>query len=169
MTITHDSVLWKYLSDQQQVLADDGAFLALDSKNHPDQEPTDYSYIVFPYAKLYEGFLKQLFLDLSIIDERQYRSDHFRIGKALSPNLAKRLGAYSAYGQVEKRFGKMLALRLWQTWKEGRNLVFHYFPHNYRALTRDQAASIITTIITTMEMAVLETKVKVSSPLQVGN
>src|SRR5437868_4513369 len=149
--IQEGSRLWQYLSTPQRVLAGDGASLLSDSIHHKDEEPTDYSYLVFPYAKLYEGFLKEFFVDLGIIDERDYISDHYRIGKALSPNLVRRLGNRSAYGQVEERFGKDLATRLWHTWKNGRNMVFHYFPHNYRALSLEQAKTLITLIVETME------------------
>jgi hypothetical protein len=158
--IIEGSRLWQYLSPPQRVLAQDGAFLLTDSEFHRDQEPTDYSYLVFPYAKLYEGFLKELFVDLGIMDERDYQSDHYRIGKALSPNLARKLGHRSAYGQVEEKYGKDLATRLWHTWKNGRNLVFHYFPHNYRALTLDQAKMLVTLICETMEQAVEVTQVR---------
>lgn len=157
--VQQGSVLWSYLSPEQRVLAGDGDFLIQDSALHKDQEPTDYSYLVFPYAKLYEGFLKDIFLDLGIISERDYSSDHFRIGKALSPNLARRLGRRSAYGHIVERFGKDLATRLWHTWKHGRNLVFHYFPHNYRALTLEQARACVSLLVETMEQAVHDTRV----------
>ena len=157
--IAEDSRLWQYLTPPQRVLAGDGTFLLSDSEVHRDQEPTDYSYLVFPFAKLYEGFLKELFVDLGIMDEQDYRSDHYRIGKALSPNLVRRLGHHSAYGQVEQRYGKSLATRLWHTWKNGRNLVFHYFPHNYRSLSLGQAKALVLLIIDTMKEAVEETNV----------
>ncbi len=159
MRIKEGSRLWNYLSDPKRILAGDGAFLIEDSLNHRDQEPTDYSYLVFPFAKLYEGFLKDLFLDLDIIDRRDYESDHYRIGKALSPNLASKLGRRSAYAQIVNRFGKDLATRLWHTWKNGRNLVFHYFPHNYRALTLEQARQLAQQIVETMDQAVGDTNV----------
>lgn len=158
--IREGSALWQYVSPQQQILAGDGGFLLEDAKHHLNEEPTDYSYIVFPFAKMYEGFLKQLFLDTGIISDRDYRSDHFRIGKALSPHLVTRLGSRSAYGEVEKRYGKTLATRLWHTWKEARNLVFHYFPDNYRALTLVQAEGLIAEIIGAMEQAVADTHVR---------
>ena len=157
--IEEGSRLWHYLSPTQRVLAGDGAFLVADSERHRDQEPTDYSYLVFPYAKLYEGFLKQLFLDLRIIDKREYVSDRYRIGKALSPNLARRLGSRSAYGQMARRFGDALATQLWQAWKNGRNLVFHYFPHNYRALSHERAREVITLLVDTMNAAIEQTGV----------
>jgi hypothetical protein len=159
MLVKPGSLLWQYLSPQQRVLIEDGEFLLADSLVHVNQEPTDYSYIVFPFAKMYEGFLKQLFLDLDIISENQYYSDRFRIGKALSPNFARSQN-YSVYREIEQRFGKGLATRMWHIWKDGRNLVFHYFPHNYRALTRSQAEALIHNLVETMEEAVLITHVR---------
>lgn len=160
MTIRQESPLWQYLSVNQKSLARDGEFLVEDSKLHIDAPPTDFSYLVFPYAKLYEGFLKQLFLDLDIITLADYESDHFRIGKALSPNLANRLGERSAYTQISKRYGRDLSDSLWHTWKQARNLVFHYFPHNLRSLTRDQAVGLVDLIIATMEQSVRKTHVR---------
>ena len=153
--IEETSRLWQYLSPDMRSLVRDGEFLETDSLRHHDAEPTDFSYIVFPFAKLYEGFLKKLFLDAKIISEREYHSDHFRIGKALSPNIARRLGVRSAYKQISDRYGVELAARLWHTWKEGRNLVFHYFPHNYRSLTRIQAVELVNQMVGSMREAVL--------------
>jgi hypothetical protein len=146
------------------VLAGDGEFLVNDSINHRDEEPTDYSYLVFPFAKMYEGFLKQLFLDVRFISERDYYSTHFRIGRGLSPNLTRRLGRNSIYALAVKKFGQAAANRLWQTWKEGRNLVFHYFPHNYRALSRQQAVILINEITDTMAEAVRISHVRPHPP-----
>jgi hypothetical protein len=157
--IQEGSRLWQYLSESQRVLAGDGAFLLADSARHINEEPTDYSYIVFPFAKLYEGFLKQLFLDLSFIDQHEYASEHYRIGKALSPNLVRLLGRRSVYRQIELRFGKDLATRLWHAWKNGRNLVFHYFPHNYRSLSLEQAKNQIRLLVETMEQSIEQTDV----------
>ncbi|MFZ5845000.1 MAG: hypothetical protein ACOY0S_00845 [Patescibacteria group bacterium] len=158
--IPKDSFLWQYLSLDLRRLATDGEFLITDRQAHPTQELSDHSYLVFPFAKLYEGFLKRLFLDLAIITERDYRSDHFRIGKVLSPNLARRLRERSAYSQLTKRFGRDLAERLWNTWRQARNLVFHYFPHNFRALTQKQALDLIELISATMNSAVVATGVR---------
>lgn len=148
------SLLWQYLSITQRQLALDGQLLLADRKNHPNEELSDYSYLVFPFAKLYEGFLKQLFRDLEIISEREYESTHFRLGKVLSPNLIRRLGIKSAYGAVTKRYGPHLSEVLWNTWKQGRNLVFHYFPHNVRRLSLEEATNIIHMIVDTMNEAV---------------
>jgi hypothetical protein len=149
------SPLWQYLSPDMQALVRDGEFLVEDSIRHTDAPPTDFSYLVFPFAKLYEGFLKKLFIDAKIISEREYHSDHYRIGKTLSPNMVRRLGGRSAYKQISDRYGAELAARLWHSWKEGRNLVFHYFPHNYRSLTRPAAIELIHQLVGTMSEAVL--------------
>lgn len=142
--------LRRYLTPDMAALAADGEFLIADSTRHTDAPPTDFSYLVFPFAKLYEGFLKKVFLDSKVISDQDYRSDHFRIGKVLSPNLARRLGARSAYDTISKRYNREFAARLWHTWKEGRNLVFHYYPHNIRRLSRSDALSLISRITNTM-------------------
>ena len=93
-------------------------------------------------------------MDVNIISERDYHSDHFRIGKVLSPNMAGILGVRSAYKLISDKYGVELAARLWHTWKEGRNLVFHYFPHNYRSLSRPVAIELVNVITNTMKEAV---------------
>lgn len=157
--IEETSKFWHYLSPDMQALVRDGEFLVEDSLRHTaDGLPAgrqDFSYLVFPFAKLYEGFLKKLFLDAKIISEREYHSDHFRIGKALSPNMVRQLADRSAYKQITDRYGDQLAARLWHTWKEGRNLVFHYFPHNLRSLSRPAAVELVNQLVGTMSEAVL--------------
>lgn len=149
-----DSPLWQYLSSDQRQLAMDGQLLIADRRTHPSVHLSDYSYLVFPFAKLYEGFLKQLFRDIGAITEREYQSDHFRIGKALSPNLARLLGSRSAYTWITRRYSAELATTLWMTWKEGRNLIFHYFPHNLQRLSFDEADAVVSKILAAMDEAV---------------
>jgi hypothetical protein len=151
-------LLWRYLSETQKQLAGDGQLLIEDRNRHPNEHLSDYSYLVFPFAKLYEGFLKQLFLDLRIISQRDYQSTHFRVGKALSPNIMRRLGNKSAYAHLSKRYGDELAATVWATWKQGRNLVFHYFPHNVSRLSFMQAKEVVARILSTMERAVAVTQ-----------
>lgn len=158
--IQQQGLAWSFLSQQERVLAGDGEFLIRDSLLHKDEEPTDYSYLIFPFAKLYEGFLKDLFLNLSIISEQDYYSTHFRIGRALNPNLAARLGKRSAYAQMADRFDRNLANTLWEAWKEGRNLVFHYFPGNIRLSDRNKAMAVIQQLAEAMEEGVKRTGVK---------
>ena len=94
------SKLWQYFSSGQKSLIEEGLYLLKDVKMHPNVRVTDYSYLVFPFAKAYEGFLKQLFLDLRFISQKEYNSDHFRIGKALNPSLEKRLRYLSIFDKL---------------------------------------------------------------------
>lgn len=158
--IAPGSLLFQYMSPEQRGLIADGNALIEDRYSNPHREVSDYSYIVFPYAKAYEGFLKQLFRDLKIISPDQYASDHYRLGKALSPNMVGRLGDLSAYRHIVKRYGSILADELWRTWKEGRNLVLHYFPHNFRKLSFSEATALTERITQTMEKAVKVTRVR---------
>ena len=152
--IDEQSKLWQYLSEPQKSLIKNGLFLLNDVKHHPDRKIYDYSYVVFPFAKCYEGFLKQLFLDLGFITKKQHESDHFRVGKVLSPHLQRRLGKRSVYHQICKFQGKCeLADQLWIVWRRGRNRIFHYFPHNLQAITINEAEEIIREMIATMESA----------------
>ena len=158
--IDRNSQLWQYLSDPQKELVKQGEFLLADIEAHPNANLTDYSYTVFPFAKAYEGFLKKLFLDLKFITTKDYESDHFRIGKVLSPHLARRLGNRSMYGRLVQLVGhKDLAEFIWTVWKRGRNRVFHYFPHNLHALSLPEAREVIHEIVAAMEQAVAQTKV----------
>ena len=88
----------------------------------------DYSFIVFPAAKAYEGFLKKLFLDLRFINPEDYYGKHFRIGKALNPSLEKRIRIKEGvYDKIVKYCGgEELAGKMWSCWKECRNLLFHW-------------------------------------------
>lgn len=120
----------------------------------------DYSFMVFPFAKAYEGFLKQLFKDTRLISHLDYISDHLRLGKLMSPNLIARLGERSLYKKVREASSEELASKLWQTWKMGRNQVFHYFPHNLKALSFEEANKIIEIILGTMDEAYQKLKKK---------
>ncbi len=161
LNIDKNSFFWNYLSAGQKGLIEGGLYLLNDIKAHPDINISDYSYLVFPFAKAYEGFLKKLFLDLKFIPQHVYEGDHFRIGRALNPHLEKFLRHESIYDKIVHLTGdKILADELWNVWKRGRNLVFHYFPHNLRALELVEAEEIINQILSVMQKAVAECKVE---------
>lgn len=154
--------LSQYLSEGQKGLMMEGYHLLAHAKEDVQKQSfifNDYSFVVFPFAKAYEGFLKQMFLDAGFITERDYTSDHFRVGKVLSPNLQRRLGTRSVYRKITSSVGVELAERVWNTWKSGRNEVFHYYPHNLRSLTLAEAESMIDIIVKTMEEVVKELSV----------
>jgi hypothetical protein len=149
--VLRTSEFWLYLSQTQKDLILEGQYLMNDViKNHAYQFK-DYSFLVFPFAKVYEGFLKQLFRDTKLISHLDYISDHLRLGKLLSPNLIGRLGVKSLYLKIENKYGRDLADKVWQMWKIGRNQIFHYFPHNIKAVTFIEAEKIISDLLKTME------------------
>ena len=153
--LTRNSVLWDYLSSEQKGLVEDGELLVEYAHKMP-HGISDYSYLVFPFSKAYEGFLKKLFLDMHLMRPEDYYGEDIRIGKILNPHFIKEHG--SVYNRVCKGVAEngenIVAERLWKTWKKGRNLVFHYFPHNFRRLSYEEAKEIIEEIIGSMSFAV---------------
>lgn len=100
---------------------------------------SDYSFLVSPVAKAYEGFLKDFFLRIGVISEEEYHSDRFRVGKTLNPSLRyKRFSVFQKLADYHER-GEELAEILWDAWKFGRNEIFHYFPGNYKNLDKSEA------------------------------
>lgn len=144
---------WNYLSDMQKDLINEGDYLMHRVIPHSKHNFKDYSFLVFPYAKAYEGYLKQLFLDVGFMSHLDYISDHFRLGKYLSSHLIGHLGERSLYAQIQKNATKELAEDLWQTWKTGRNQIFHYYPHNTRRIMYEDADDISNQMLQVMEKA----------------
>lgn len=120
-----------------------------------DDEFHDYAFIVFPAAKAYEGYLKNLFLDLGFITKEDYDGKFFRIGKALNPSLEKHLRAReSVYDKiVEYCHDELLADKLWQVWKNSRNLIFHWFPNEKNKINYQEAIERVDQIIDAIDMA----------------
>ncbi len=150
-TIDYSGEFWNYLHQSQKDLIREGKFLLSDVATHEVYQFKDYSFVVFPFAKAYEGFLKQIFFDSGLISRLDYISDHIRLGKLLSPHLVRRLGERSLFGKIRSQYNEELASTLWTTWKKGRNEVFHYFPHNIRATNFEEAKNLIKQILTAME------------------
>ena len=112
----------------------------------------DYGFIVFPAAKAYEGFLKKLFLDMEVITKQQFLSDHFRIGRALSPSLPKKYRVGWVFGKlVQYCQGDTLPMEMWQAWKMARNRVFHYFPQHQECINLTEAENLISEITQVMD------------------
>ena len=151
MSVDKYGEFWNYLSQPQKDLILQGDYITQEVIEDGKYEFKDYSFLVFPYAKAYEGFLKQLFKDIHFISHLDYISDHLRLGKLMSPNLMGRLGDRSLYKRIKENATVELADKIWDTWKGGRNQIFHYFPHNLKAITYQEAQEIIATIISTMQ------------------
>jgi hypothetical protein len=125
------------------------------------KEFRDYSFVVFPAAKAYEGFLKKLFLSMGFITEEDYYGKHFRIGKALNPSLPKELEREGVYGKLTQYCqGHVLADKLWEAWRLSRNLTFHWFPNEKNAITLPEAGQRIEMIIDAIDEAFKECKIK---------
>lgn len=144
---------WSYASQPQRDLLLQGNYLTEMVTKHNGYHFEDYSFLIFPYAKAYEGFLKQVFLDVGFISRLDYISSHLRLGKLLSPNLRYRLGDRSLYGKLQNTSSPELADKIWQTWTVGRNQIFHYYPHNIKSVSFEEASRTIDLIIITMEEA----------------
>ena len=151
MLLDRASTLWSYMDNDLRGLIADGEALLDDVKLH-DKIITDYSYLVFPFSKAYEGFLKKFFLSLKLIDTDQFFSDDIRIGRILNPSFKHE--KTSVYGKIKHVPNKNLSFELWSTWKNARNLVFHYYPHNFRKLSLFEAETLINDIIEGMMNAV---------------
>ena len=158
MQIDKHSYLWNYLSQGQKDLLTQGEYLINEVIGKGTYSFHDYSFLVFPFAKAYEGFLKQLFLDVKFISRLDYISNHFRLGKVLSPNMIRKLGDRSVYQKIVDESGRDLADDIWSMWKIGRNQVFHYFPHNVKSISFEEAQSISEKMIQTMENAAVKLK-----------
>lgn len=127
----------KYLPPSQAALVLDVSVLL--NRLQKFDHISDYSFLVSPISKAYEGFLKDFFLDIKLIDDFSYKSDRFRVGKTLNPSLRyKRFSIYQKLIDIDEN-GEELAEILWNAWKYGRNEIFHYFPNALKNLTRQEA------------------------------
>lgn len=160
LLISRESFLWMYLTEEIRGLIEDTEVLVHESESNITRI-TDFSYLVFPLSKAYEGFLKLLFLDLGILKEDEFYSEDIRIGKILNPNYMREKGSLFDKLCHAKNTKKSTASVLWAVWRKGRNQVFHYFPHNFRRLSYKESLEIIEEIIAAMNMAVTECKIKV--------
>lgn len=118
---------------------------------------SDYSFVVFPFAKVYEGFLKKLFLQIGAISEQQYNNERWRVGRALNPQLEKDLRhVESVYDRLITLCNPELPEILWQAWKRGRNQIFHFWPGRTKPLTLEEAKEIVGELETAMKMALTQ-------------
>jgi hypothetical protein len=155
---------WNYIEVDLQGLLLTSQMLAKDAEGW-SRNIHDYSFIVFPAAKAFEGFLKKFFLDLGFITSEDYYGKRFRIGKALNPNLeAYFRGKEGVYDRlVNYCHDTKLANQLWETWIKSRNLVFHWFPNEKNALDLNEAKERVEIILDAIDSAFKENKITNSS------
>jgi len=155
-----EKVWWDYLPKDLQGLLSESALL-VNRVGGWSETFHDYAFIVFPAAKAYEGFLKNLFLDLGFINEDTFYGKRFRIGKALNPALEKRFRREGVYHKIVKYCnGRELADSLWDTWKTCRNSIFHWFPNEKNAISYKGAVDRVEKIMNTMDLAFKECKIE---------
>ena len=154
-----EKVWWSSLHEDLRELLKESVKL-FNSVGTWEEKFHDYSFVVFPAAKAYEGFLKKVFLDLGFITSEDFYGKHFRIGKALNPSLEKNFRDESVYDKIVNYCeGEDLANLMWETWKSSRNLLFHYFPEEKNAITHPEAGNKIELILTTMDRTSRECKI----------
>ena len=150
---------WPYIDQDIKNLFVE-AFSLVEFSDKAEQKFDDYSFVVFPAAKGYEGFLKKTFLDLGFISKEDYFGKRFRVGKALNPHLEENLRQESVYDKlVDYCKGKKVADQLWETWRLSRNLIFHWFPNEKNILDLNEAKERLEMILSAMDSLFLECKI----------
>lgn len=145
---------FQYLSTFQQQLFKVSVGL-IDRETASSSQLPDHSYVVFSAAKAYEGFLKQYFYDLELIDEKTYKGRRFRIGRAINPDVrTDHRDEYWLYDDVSVSCGEGVARELWETWLLCRNRVFHYFPEKTEPLSLSTAEEYIEKLADAMQSAI---------------
>jgi hypothetical protein len=145
-------VWWGFLDPDVKELIDEAVLLLMVAPQLPEKFH-DYSFIVFPAAKAYEGFLKKVFLERGFITKEDYIGKRFRVGKALNPSLdVKYREKESVYDRLADYCGgRELADEAWETWRLCRNQLFHWFPNEKNAVSYAEARERVNMIFNTMD------------------
>lgn len=154
-TTIFDLAWFQRLVPEQQVLVESGMILLKRAhQGSSSSKLADYSYLVFPIAKAYEGFLKKFLLDMGLISDKVYHSKRFRLGKSINPDISHRYrGRDWVYDDLSLACGQNMAERLWQAWLNCRNRVFHFFPGQTQVMTLAEAQKKVEYLLETMEIA----------------
>lgn len=116
---------------------------------------SDYSFVVFPMSKGYEGFLKKYFYNLRLISLAMYTDKRFRIGRSLNPDIhPDRRDRDWVYGGLVAKCGEERARNLWDTWISCRNQLFHFFPDQEKRLSLEEAGQHLEKLAVAMDQAV---------------
>jgi len=154
---------WLYLNFTQRELIKQSFYL-LDWAKHHQRNLHDYSFIVMPAAKAFEGFLKQLFFDLKLIDEKKFEENYFRVGKALNPELEhiKYLRKECLFQELSQKCDLKTAEFLWQTWKKCRNQLFHYFANEQKTFILKEAEERLNQVVEAMKISFGQCKISLT-------
>lgn len=148
---------YTYLSSKQRQLIETSLVLLDQARQHVDSQVSDYSYLVFPTAKAYEGFIKRYFHQMGLISEEDYTDKYFRIGRALNPDIRPRFRDKSwLYDNIAQQCGSQIARQLWETWLAARNRLFHYFPgNNTQMISLVRAEHLLEQVFDAMNQAII--------------
>ena len=142
---------WNYLDKVQQDLIKQSLYLVEDEEKRP-QALTDYSFVVFPAAKAYEGFLKKYLFVQGLINVQTYEGRRFRIGRSLNPDVhMDQRDEFWLYDDIVRICGDQTAREVWDVWLKCRNQVFHYFVKDPKQLSLEQARAYQNLIIDVMK------------------
>jgi hypothetical protein len=156
-----EKLWWGYVDVDLKELLKESLLLI---KSVPDwkEQFHDYSFVVFPAAKAYEGYLKKVFYDLGFISKNEYMGNRLRIGMVLNPSLDReKYRGRSVYDMmVDFCQGEDLAKVMWDTWKGSRNMLFHWFPDEVNAIDFEEAKERVRDVINTMDLVFRECKIE---------
>jgi hypothetical protein len=157
MQVDQNSNWYSFLSPWQRDLVDTS--VALSQRHDYLADLDDFSFIVFPMAKAYEGFLKKVLLDLNLISPKVYESKKFRIGRSLNPDIRQnQRDQYWLYDDLKERSNADVIRQAWDAWLKCRNRVFHFFPNGIQKLSWEEAESRLKMMEEAMENLVVSTK-----------
>lgn len=147
------SSLYRSLAPELQELLRIAVSLYTRERRQGPQFP-DYSFVVFPLAKAYEGFLKQYLFELHLLTTEQYHDKRFRIGRALNPDLRNhQRDEQWLYDDIVRLCSPEIGRTLWDTWLHCRNRIFHFFPTANQRLSLEKAGEYLVLIYTAMSDA----------------
>lgn len=152
-----ESKWFAYLDHGMADLVTQSMMLIESEREREKERFHDYSFIVFPAAKAYEGFLKKYLYDVGLLSEETFYGRYFRIGRSLNPNLPDKYKdedwLYDDVAKLCRSKGQgEVAKRLWQTWKQARNSLFHYFfPDHKNFISFEEAQVRVRSVAAVME------------------
>lgn len=139
-------------ADQQQLI--ELSFSLFEREKSLHSSLIDCSFIIFPMAKAYEGFLKLYLFEMGLISQKTFEGKRFRIGRALNPDIRlSQRDEFWLYDNVAQYCGDDVARLMWNTWLECRNQVFHYFPHRNQYIALSQVGEYLFMMDTTITQA----------------
>ncbi len=142
------------LASTQKQLLEQSLYL-IESFGNDGRQFYDYSFLVMPASKAYEGFIKDFLFGVNLISEKRYKGTRFRVGKALNPSLAAAdPDEFEAlFDDLVKLFGSdYIPNQMWDAWKECRNQVFHYFHDFNKAISLFEAKQKVAQVISVIEL-----------------